>query len=268
MSFLGRWFRKLFLDHWYAIDREAEAAPKKGGYDWAPAIVLIVVAVSLTLQEYYGQRSDFTRFFPPDGPDRYYDLKGFGWWTASRFVGYLVLPMLVILAWPGQRIRDYYISFRGFTKHLWIYVVLFLLILPAVFLAAKSPSFYRTYPFYKWANRSVHELIIWECMYALQFLSLEFFFRGFILQGLRNSMGSKAIFVMIVPYCMIHFGGKPVPETLGAIGAGIILGTLAMRTRSIWGGVLIHVGVAVTMDLLALQQCPPGDSGLPCRGHR
>jgi membrane protease YdiL (CAAX protease family) len=54
---------------------------------------------------------------------------------------------------------------------------------------------------------------------------------------------------------MIHYG-KPLPETLGAIGAGVILGTLAMRTRSIWGGVLIHIGVAITMDMLALRGLP------------
>jgi hypothetical protein len=80
-------------------------------------------------------------------------------------------------------------------------------------------------------------------------------------------MGSSAIFVMIIPYCMIHYG-KPMAETLGAIIAGTVLGTLAMRTRSIWGGVLIHVGVAVTMDLLALSHCPPAESGLRCPGHR
>ena len=68
---------------------------------------------------------------------------------------------------------------------------------------------------------------------------------------------------MIVPYCMIHYG-KPLPETLGAIGAGLMLGTLAMRTRSIWGGVLIHVGVATTMDVLALRGCPPMGSGKFC----
>ena len=56
---------------------------------------------------------------------------------------------------------------------------------------------------------------------------------------------------MVVPYCMVHFG-KPVPEVVGAIFAGIILGTLALRTRSIWCGVLIHISVAWTMDLLAL----------------
>ena len=34
-----------------------------------------------------------------------------------------------------------------------------------------------------------------------------------------------------------------------------------MRTRSIWGGVLIHVGVAMTMDVLALRRLPPVGSG-------
>ena len=107
------------------------------------------------------------------------------------------------------------------------------------------------------------DLFVWEALYAAQFLSLEIFFRGFILHGLRRALGANAIFVMIVPYCMIHFG-KPMPETLGAIGAGLILGTLAMRTRSIWGGVLIHIGVAMTMDVLALRGCPPLGSGRWC----
>ena len=88
-------------------------------------------------------------------------------------------------------------------------------------------------------------------MYAAQFLALEVFFRGFLLAGLRRAMGANAVFVAMVPYVMLHFG-KPLPETLGAVVTGIVLGTLALRTRSIWGGVVIHIAVAVTMDLLAL----------------
>jgi membrane protease YdiL (CAAX protease family) len=68
---------------------------------------------------------------------------------------------------------------------------------------------------------------------------------------LRRAMGAYAIFVMIVPYCMIHYH-KPIAEVLGAIGAGIILGTLALRTRSIWFGVAIHISVALTMDIASL----------------
>ena len=80
--------------------------------------------------------------------------------------------------------------------------------------------------------------------------------------GLKRALGSHAIFVMCVPYCMIHFH-KPVQEVTGAIFAGIILGTLALRTRSIWCGVLIHVSVAWTMDLLALSHT----TGFPGSGR-
>ena len=129
-------------------------------------------------------------------------------------------------------------------------------------LLSTTRPFQRIYPFYKLAHRSSRDLLLWELLYAAQFLSLEFFFRGFLLQGLRKALGANAIFVMIVPDCMIH-SGTPRPETFGAIIAGLILGTLAMRTRSIWGGVLIHVGVATTMDILALRGCPP-IGGAPC----
>jgi membrane protease YdiL (CAAX protease family) len=66
-------------------------------------------------------------------------------------------------------------------------------------------------------------------------------------------MGAYAIFVMVVPYCMIHFG-KPFLECFAAIIAGVVLGTLSLRTRSIWCGAMIHMSVAITMDVAALAQ--------------
>lgn len=252
--------------------RRAPAATAAGGtaapaaFDWRPLVVLTTVAVALSIQEYWGDRGKFRELFPEQPGDAYWLLKSYVWWSGWRFFGYVVLPVLAIWLLPGERLRDYHISLRGFRRHLWIYAVLFLLILPLVVIVSRSPAFHHTYPFYKLANRSVFDFVAWELLYALQFLSLEFFFRGFMLRGLRARFGSGAIFVMVVPYCMIHFG-KPMPETLGAIVAGIVLGTLAMRTRSIWGGVVIHVAVALTMDLLALGYCPPAESGLPCDGH-
>jgi membrane protease YdiL (CAAX protease family) len=250
-------------EHWRILDQEARALPPMT-WEWRPLVVLITVAVSLTFQEYYGQHEDFSYFFPLHPPDEYYQLKSFAWWVGGRVIGYLIMPLLVIWAMPGERIRDYFLNPAGFIRHLWIYVVLFLFVLPAVFLASRTRGFQETYPFYKYANRSSFDFWAWECMYALQFLSLEVFFRGFLLHGLRE-LGSRAIFVMVVPYCMIHYE-KPLPETLGAIFAGTILGTLAMRTKSIWGGVAIHISVATTMDTLAVHHCPPPGMG-PCEGR-
>ena len=98
--------------------------------------------------------------------------------------------------------------------------LLFALILPAVIVAStheRVPATPIRSTSWRTARRST--LWSWEVLYALQFLSLEFFFRGFLLQGLRRALGANAIFVMIVPYCMIHYG-KPMAETLGAIVAG------------------------------------------------
>ena len=276
---LLRWLRAISVDQWRAIDAEtpgfsstdpavdpAAAPAARGHFSWAVLVVLVTCAVSLTLQEYYGGRDTFERWFSSSAGrsgDAYWQLKSFAWWSGWRVFGYVVLPMLAIACLPGYRIRDFYISPRGFFRHLWIYVLMFLAISPFVYVASTLPSFRDTYPFYRLANRTAFDFWAWQALYAAQFLSLEFFFRGFLLEGLRRTMGANAIFVMIVPYCMIHYG-KPLPETLGAIGAGLILGTMAMRTRSIWGGVLIHVGVAVSMDFMALQGCPPASSGRPC----
>jgi hypothetical protein len=107
------------------------------------------------------------------------------------------------------------------------------------------------YPKYRAAGASWAQLLTWEAIYGLQFLMLEFFFRGFMLFALARQLGSLAIFVMVVPYSMIHFG-KPMAECVGSILAGIALGTIALRTGSFAGGVMVHCTVAWGMDLFAL----------------
>ena len=66
---------------------------------------------------------------PATAGDEYHTLKSFAWWSGWRFFGYVVIPVVAILLMPGERLRDYYIQFTGFIKHLWIYVTLFGLIL-------------------------------------------------------------------------------------------------------------------------------------------
>jgi membrane protease YdiL (CAAX protease family) len=134
-----------------------------------------------------------------------------------------------------------------------LYVIMLGVMLPLVFFVSGTDSFQARYPFYKMAaGESVWpNFIIWEVVYFIQFASLEFFFRGFITLGTRKSLGFMSIFVMMVPYCMIHFG-KPMPETIGAIIAGIVLGTLSLKSRSVILGIMIHYSVAITMDMMAL----------------
>lgn len=64
-------------------------------------------------------------------------------------------------------------------------------------------------------------------------------------------MGPHALLFALVPYVCGHFG-KPLAEALGAIAAGSVLGWLALKHRSVWLGVALHYGVALTMDVLAI----------------
>jgi membrane protease YdiL (CAAX protease family) len=240
------------VDTWESLNRQAEdERAAHPGFDRRVPIVLVCVALVLVFQEYYGDRPNFETYFPQFESSRWFALEGFAWWAGAKVLGYLVLPSLLVWGVLRGRVADYGFSFKGLGRHLWIYVALYLAILPLVVAASYTRPFLEHYPFYKQAARSWTDFIAWELMYGASFLALEFFFRGFLLQSLKRTMGAYAIFVMAVPYCMIHFH-KNVAEVIGAIFAGIILGTLAMATRSIWLGVFIHISVAWTMDILAL----------------
>ncbi len=244
------------LEIWQEID--ADAVRDRRRLDYRPVVVYLLVAVSLTLQEYFGDRGFYRDFSWLPRSARYgpnWELYSFAWWAGWRVFGFLVLPTIAVLCMPGERLRDYGWSTAGFWKHIRLYVGLYLSVLPLVFLMSRTHAFQRIYPFYKLANRSALDFAAWELMYAAQFVSLEFFFRGFMLQATKASLGVHCIWVMVVPYCMIHYG-KTFAECNAAIVAGVVLGTIALRTRSIWGGIFVHIAVALTMDVLTVGFLP------------
>jgi len=67
--------------------------------------------------------------------------------------------------------------------------------------------------------------------------------------GMAALLNSNAVLPMVAVYVALHFG-KPVLETISAVFGGYFLGALAFQTRHIWGGVIIHMGIAVVIELL------------------
>ncbi len=173
-------------------------------------------------------------------------------WAGGCLVGYLLVPALIVRLVFRRRMADFGWTTVGCLRHMRLYGLLFLPVALLVVGMSFDPSFQQTYPFY-FEPESLLALLIWELAYGLQFLSLEFFFRGFLLHGLKHRYGHAAIWVMLIPYVMIHFT-KPPAEAAGAILAGTVLGVLSLRTGSIFGGVLVHISVAWMMDLLSLWQ--------------
>jgi membrane protease YdiL (CAAX protease family) len=258
------WF---FRDTWRELDEEAaryrSELTARGQIDYRPAACFVIVAAVLTMQEYFGSRSFYEEVLrdalnrlgeahPALKVQKYDELLGYAWWSSARFIGYVAIPLpLWKLLFPKDRLLDMGLRFRGFFEHIWVYGLCLAIVLPLMLLVSTQPDFGTYYPFYKAASRSWADFLCWEAMYWLQFFSLELFFRGWMVGALRRTLGSAAIFAMALPYCMIHYG-KPYFEAHGAVVAGVVLGSLAMKTRSIYAGFLVHITVAVGMDLLSL----------------
>lgn len=175
------------------------------------------------------------------------------YWATVVIFFYLVIPAVAVKLVLKEKITEYGVSFKGAFKYWYPYLWMLVLMVPLVIYISASESFLAMYPFYKVApgENLFPKFFIWEMVYFLQFFALEFFFRGFILHGTKHRFGFYAIFFMMVPYCMIHFG-KPMLETIAAIIAGLILGHMSLKSRNIWLGVIVHCSVAFMMDLSAL----------------
>jgi hypothetical protein len=174
----------------------------------------------------------------------------------SRTFWQLVLPLGVWL-WlrtPGES----YFGFHFSRKSMHIYGQLALVSLGIAAIAATGEDFQKYYPMYKPGKELAYlglsmgqAYAIYEFLYAFSFVGVEFFFRGFMVLALAKFMGSGAIWVMASMYTFIHFG-KPVAEVISSFFGGAVLGILTLRTGSIYGGIVLHVLMAVGVDILSL----------------
>jgi uncharacterized protein len=244
--------------------RQFQTSPEGTKADGRIITTLVSVAVLLTLQHYL-LKGDYFIFFLESIQSNYPDLAAYlfseenfrlsylMYWALGQTLLYVVIPVIQILFFFRQPLSDYGLKIGGFASLWWLYLAMLSVMVPIVLMVSQTESFQSTYPFYRGAlNESMWPRFwIWESAYFLQFIGLEFFFRGYLLHGVKRRFGAYAIFVMMVPYCMIHFG-KPMPETFAAIVAGVILGFMSLKTRSIWMGAALHVSVALTMDFCSL----------------
>lgn len=131
------------------------------------------------------------------------------------------------------------------------YWILLLLMTPLIALAATQDDFLSIYPKFQSIGLRAHDgwrLVLYELSYGSDFFSIEFFFRGFIILAFTKWVGKDAILSMALFYCTIHFG-KPLGECISSFFGGIILGVITYHTQSIYGGLMVHLGIAWLMEI-------------------
>ncbi|WP_109832268.1 CPBP family intramembrane metalloprotease [Reichenbachiella versicolor] len=100
----------------------------------------------------------------------------------------------------------------------------------------------------KWMTIAFYELL-----YGANFLNVEFFFRGFLVIGFMRVLGGHAVMAMVGSYVFLHFG-KPMTECISSAFGGYIIGVFAYYSKRIWGGVVLHIALAWSMELFAWLQ--------------
>jgi len=216
-------------------------------------IVLLVSIVCLIGLNFFTNAS--TLPFAGQGfRGKHYLFYHYSYWALASSFFYLALPIFAIKVLFKERLREYGLKREQFFGYFKVYLLVFLIVFPLILMVSYTPAFQATYPFYyPLGGELIPYYLIWEFFYVIQFFALEFFFRGFMVHGLKKDLGLLSVFVMVVPYCMIHFS-KPLPECIGSIFAGVFLGLMSYKTRSIWMGALLHTAAALSMNWLSLWQ--------------
>ncbi|MBC8234732.1 CPBP family intramembrane metalloprotease [bacterium] len=222
------------------------------GIEFKAAIVLIGSPFLLTVHRYYVKSAFFRKTFGQyfqDSP--YASIYPYYYWFLVSSITLMLIPIVLIKFGIREKIKDYGFQFNR-PKLGWSFVTVgFLVMLPIVLIASHLPSFQNKYPLCKLAATNWTIFIPYQLAFGVYILSWEFFFRGYMLFGLEEQFGKYSILIQMIPFTILHHG-KPFAESVGAILAGILLGVIALETRSFIYGALLHWLVAVSMDAFVI----------------
>jgi hypothetical protein len=169
----------------------------------------------------------------------------------------VLLVIILSLVWVCWKVFDKDQPFYGTsTKGLvWKpYWIMLLIMTPLIAAASTQPDFQAMYPKlktitdYGFMDLSWWHKVLFELSYGSDFITIEFFFRGFLVLAFIKWAGKDAILPMACFYCTIHFG-KPLAECISSYFGGLLLGIVVYNTRSIFGGLMVHLGIAWLMEL-------------------
>jgi hypothetical protein len=133
------------------------------------------------------------------------------------------------------------------------YLLMLLIMVPLIALASTQKDFLNMYPKAKFITelQTGHQkwrYVVYELCYGFDFVSIEIFFRGFLILSLLKICGQHCIIPAACFYCSIHLG-KPMGEAISSFWGGLLLGIVSYNTRSIWGGLIVHLGIAWFMEI-------------------
>ncbi len=169
----------------------------------------------------------------------------------------VVLPVILLYLFLE---KEKYRSFYGLRSSHWDwkpYLFMFLAMVVVIGFASFFQDLQNYYPRYmktrgpelatEMGISQWWTVLIYELAYGSDFVAVELFYRGLLVLAFYRYFGAYSVLVMVPAYVFLHFG-KPMTEAISSAVGGYILGIISVNSRNIWGGVILHVGVAWLME--------------------
>jgi membrane protease YdiL (CAAX protease family) len=224
-------------------------------------VIFLSVAVLQTISWYITSRNFFRiNFFPSfqNNPDVY--LYEYLYWFVGDFITLFILSVLIIKFILKESLNDYGLQLGDYRVGFLFSTIFILVMIPTVWFFSATPDFAEKYPLLLSTRINWSQFFIYETGMIIYMVGWEFFWRGFMLFGLKERFSFYAVLIQMIPFVILH-NGKPMAETFGAIAGGIALGVLAFRTRSIYYCVVTHIGVMFSIDLISTLRYRANDYG-------
>ena len=224
--------------------------------------VFLSVALLQTISFYFTSR----RFFRAnlfESFQNYTDpyLIEYIYWFVGDFFTFFILGILIIKFGFKEKLKDFGVQLGDVKTGLSFTIIFLFVMIILVWFVSAAPEFAEKYPHLAGAKSNWNILMIYEVGMLLYMIAWEFIWRGFMLFGLEKKFGYYSVLIQMIPFVILH-NGKPFLETFGAIFGGIALGILALRTRSFYYCVIIHIGVMFSIDLISSLRFRANDYGV------
>lgn len=216
-------------------------------------LALLSAPVLLTAYRYFTEAQNFICWFPSlavPGPGEVY---AYLMEYFSFFVLMLAVPFAIAKKYRKDKLLRSLMGFANLKKNiLWTLLVIVLLIIPVAYNASSMPAVQGEYPLPRFLLQDQKLMPVYLLgLLFLYYVPWEFFFRGFLLFGLKEKYGTTAaILIQTISSCLVHID-KPAAEMVGSIPFGIIFGIIAIRTKNIWVVVLLHASLGIFTEIFA-----------------
>jgi hypothetical protein len=239
------------------------------------AIILLSTFILLILWGSKGDMKILSKIFGENWTGELFP--GVAWHRqlASFIVGFLllvVIPCCIIKFIIKERLSEYGLGWPKENKRRKQAVSGFFLIMGVsiipFYLSAFNPGMQEEYPLFgdAIAKGAWGAFIVYELVYLLFFVVIDFIYRGYLLfgifkikdlevikgvKGIKGPLvfGIYAILIQMLSYTMWHIA-KPVPELLGTVFWGIGTGAVVLKSRTVWPVIIAHWLLCVLLDIV------------------